>query len=271
MTRLLVGWGSSSVYGIGPALDSVLADTPVRFVNEGRGGETSHHSAARLGSLPVAVSVAGGALPSAGTVRLRETPLVQNAPALKAFAGEAASVPGVVHGDEERLFFTRQSPGDAVAVDASPFLPRVGHRLRGEDTLLWMGKNDLVRGASAEEVIARTDGSAEWVRRGGGRAVVIGHFVNTASDPETREKVLAVNAAHAGRYGDRFVDVQGFVTSEEVWSVTGLTPTAEDRAEQHLGHKPPSLSSDPGHFDMAGYLAVARLLRRRLDVLGWLS
>src|SRR5690625_6259012 len=63
MSRRIVGWGSSSMALIGPAMDSVLAADGVPFVNEGRGGETSHHTAARIGSLPLPVRVAGGTLP----------------------------------------------------------------------------------------------------------------------------------------------------------------------------------------------------------------
>ena len=76
MARLstpLVGWGSSSMAGIGPAMETALHGTGTLFLNEGGGGETSHHTAARIGSIPVPVRVAGGHLPAAGTVTLEPT------------------------------------------------------------------------------------------------------------------------------------------------------------------------------------------------------
>src|SRR5690625_7513033 len=71
MSRRIVGGGSAAMAVIGPAMDSVLAADGVPFVSEGRGGETSHHTAARIDSLPLPVRVACGTLPGAGTVRLR--------------------------------------------------------------------------------------------------------------------------------------------------------------------------------------------------------
>lgn len=267
----IVGWGSSSMALIGPAMDSVLAADVIPFVNEGRGGETSHHTTARIGSLPLPVRVAGGTLPSAGTVRLGPTGLDLVAATMKPFAGHVSGLEAVAHGSEEGVFLTRTEPGGPVPVDGEPFVPHLGTAWRGEDCLLWMGKNDLNRGASASAVIERIDATAEWLAAAGARVVVIGQFTNNGSAPEMREKVLAVNAAHAGRYGDHYADVQNFLTSPELPAVTGLAPTPEDLSERSAGNKPLSLSTDPGHLTTAGSLVVARHLRAHLDQLGWLG
>src|SRR5690625_1107467 len=111
MSRRIVGWGSSSMALIGPAMDSVLAADGVPFVNEGRGGETSHHTAARIGSLPLPVRVAGGTLPGAGTIRLEPTGLDLVATALKPFAGHVGGLEAVAHGDEEGCCSPAPSPG----------------------------------------------------------------------------------------------------------------------------------------------------------------
>src|SRR5699024_12233766 len=75
LSAALVGWGSSSIALLAPALEAVLAPCGVTYHDQGRGGETSHHTAARLGAIPLEVSVDGGRLPAAGTVRLRPTAL----------------------------------------------------------------------------------------------------------------------------------------------------------------------------------------------------
>lgn len=256
---------------IGPAMDSVLAADGARFVNEGRGGETSHHTAARIGSLPLPIRVEGGVLPAAGTVRLRPTDLDLVAAFLKPFAGHVAGVEGVVHGTDDGVVLSRTEPGEPVAVDGEPFIPHLGTAWRSADSLLWLGKNDLNRGASAAEVIDRIDATAEWLAGGGARVVVIGQFTDNGADPQMREKILAVNAAGAARYGDLYLDVQAFLTSPELLALTGLDPTPEDHHERLAGSKPPSLSTDPGHLTMNGSLAVARQVREHLHRLGWLD
>lgn len=265
MARLstpLVGWGSSSMAGIGPAMEAALRGTGTLFLNEGGGGETSHHTAARIGSIPVPVRVAGGHLPAAGTVQLEPTELDLVSTFLKPFAGQVAGVDAVVHGTEDGIVLTRAVPGRPVPVDGEPFLPSRGEDLQGCDTLLWLGKNDLNRGQSADGVVERIVTTAEHVSRAGARVAVVGQFVNNGAANDLREKVLAVNTACAAHFGPSHLGVQDLLTSARVEAGAGITMSAEDLAEREAGAKPPSLSNDPGHFNQIGnHLVAARIVR----------
>lgn len=263
----IIGWGSSSMALIGPAMEVALAPWGVGFLNEGRGGETSHHTAARLGSIPLPVSIEGGRLPAAGTVRLLPTALDLVPHALKPFAGHVAGIAAVVHGTTEGIFLTRLRPGEPVAVDGDPFVPVTPAALHGRDALLWMGKNDLNRGQDAAGVIDRIVTSARFLAAAGARVAVVGQFTNNGADPAMREKVLEVNRSCAEHFGPAHLDVQDFLTSPALPAATGIDPTAEDLAERAAGAKPPSVSTDPGHFDQLGNAAVARHLLRGLQQL----
>lgn len=224
MIPALIGWGSSSMALIGPAMDAALTPFGIGFVNEGRGGETSHHTAARIGSIPLPVAVEGGALPAAGTVRLLPTEL--------------------------------------------DLVPLAESALRGRDAVLWMGKNDLHRGQDVEGVIERIVSSARFLEQAGGRVAVVGQFVNNGAEPALRDQVLAVNTGCAEHFGAAFLEVQEFLTSPALPEATGIAPSAEDLAERAAGAKPPSISTDPGHFDQLGNAAVATHLLTGLQRLG---
>lgn len=268
---MIVGWGSSSMEGIGPALEVALDGTGRELRNLGKGGETSHHTAARLGALPPLLTLPDGVLPAAGSVPARSV-LDLQAVSLRAVAGTVAGVRGVLGPSAEQVVFTRETPGPPVAVPGPvPFHSLLGPQLAAYDTLLWIGKNDLHHGDSAEDVVGRTRATAGWLTARGTRVLVLGHFVNTGSPAELQRRVEATNAALQAEYGDHFLDVNGPLTAPHVWERTGLTATAEDRAEQAAGRKPPSLSADHNHLDMVGYHLVARLVRDRLRVLRWLE
>jgi hypothetical protein len=267
----LAGWGSSSMALISPALEAVLAPCGVTYLDQGRGGETSHHTAARLGALPLPVSVPGGRLPAAGTVRLEPTALDLAAQFLRPFAGEVAGVPAVVHGIEQGVFLTRLHPGEPVAVADDPFIPLIGSALRGTDALLWMGKNDLNRGQGAAGVIERIVASARHLERAGARVAVVGQFVNNGAEPAMREQVLAVDTACREHFGSAHLDVQDFLTSPALPEATGIPACREDLAARAKGEKPPSLSADPGHFDQLGNVVLASHLRSGLQGLGLLE
>ena len=129
MRPALVGWGSSSMALIGPALEAALAPSGTGFLNEGRGGETSHHTAARIGSIPLPIAVAGGLLPAAGTVKLLPTELDLVSHALKPYAGHVAGIPAVVHGTEDPLIPVRNGMRLAQLIPGARYveLEHVGH------------------------------------------------------------------------------------------------------------------------------------------------
>lgn len=271
LTSALVGWGSSSMALIGPALEAVLAPCGVTYHDQGRGGETSHHTAARLGALPLPVSVPGGRIPGAGTVRLQPTALDLASQFLRPFAGHVADVPAVVHGTEQGVFLTRLHPGEPVAVSGDPFVPLVGSALRGTNALLWMGKNDLQRGQDAAGVIERILASARHLEDAGARVAVVGQFVNNGAEPAMREQVLTVNTACREHFGPAHLDIQDFLTSPALPEATGVPPSREDLAERANGVKPSSISTDPGHFDQLGNVAIAGRVRTGLQGLGLLD
>ncbi len=267
---MIVGWGSSSMEGIGPALELALSACGRELRNLGKGGETSHHTAARMGALPPLLSFPDGVLPAAGSVPVTSV-LDDQAVSLKPVAGTVAGMAGVLSPRDERVVFTREAPGAAVPlVEPVPFHALLGPELAEHDTLLWIGKNDLHHGDTPEGVVERTHAAADWLASRGTRVLVIGHFVNTGSPAELQGRVEATNAALAERYGEHFLDVNGPLTAPDVWERAGIAPTDEDRTEQAAGRKPPSLSADHNHLDMVGYHLVAGLIARRLRSLGWL-
>lgn len=269
--RTLVGWGSSSMDGIGPALDAALDGTGTRFVNQGSGGETSHHIAARVGAIPAALAFPGATIPAAGGIPVEASALTHRGSSLKPFAGVVAGVSGLLTWQDERLVFTRGEVGPAVRVGGEARLrPSLTDDFAGQDSLLWMGKNDLADGAGATGVIERTDRTATWLTDCGARVLVIGHFVNTRSTREAAQRVLDTNAAYAATYGDHFLDCQELLVDRGLWRRIGLAPTDDDLAEQVAGHKPPSVSTNDGHLNAVGYLVMAYAIVARLRKFGWI-
>lgn len=250
-------------------MECALGRHGTQFINQGHGGETSHHTAARIGALPLSVKVEGGVLPPAGAIRLQSNPLDQGSSSLKPFAGVVAGVEATVRGTDSGVWMARRAPGAPVPVDNDPFIPSAGTALRAHDSLLWTGKNDLTHGATADEVVLRVRRTVEWLRGGGTRVALIGVFTSNDADSAVRERVLAINAALDHAFGEHYIDVQQFLTSEELSLATGLPFTDEDLADIAAGSKPMSLSTDASHLDQVGNHAVAARITLRLSELGW--
>lgn len=267
-------WGSSSSAGIAPHLQFLADSHGVTLTAGGQGSERAEHIAARIGSHPAMLIPADGSLtiPASGAVTVTSSSFTP-ASYLKAYTGTWAGVHGTLSSTATAMTFTRTTAGETVTLTGeAPMIPELGHAARDAVTLLWMGKNNTGTPGSAAHVIGLTDQAHDWLAPLQKRCLVLGHFVDTNQPAAStqRTNVTAINAAHAGRYGDAFLDVSGYLTGSQVWTDTGITPTQTDLDQQALGNKPPSLSVDNLHLNGPGYEAVRDLINDRMTTLGWI-
>ena len=274
-TKSWSGWGSSSMEGMNSNMRARSGELGVPdYYNGAKGGERSDHIAARLGSVPALLNFPSNIVPASGAVLVSSSNLSISA-SLRSYTGWVTSMEGEkVHGTlsstSSAITFTRTEAGNSIPVKPStPFIPEIGPQHRGDTAFLWMGKNNITQ---VDRVISDTDKSYEYFVPLVKRVIVLGHFMNTgqaATNNNTRTSLLKINQAHAERYGDCYFEVNDYLTSNQLWIDTGIKPTDIDLAEQAMGNKPPSVSSDAGHLNGAGYLAVSNRLKAHIQTLGW--
>ena len=267
------GWGSSSMERMASqfvAMTAALAPD-ASYYDGGKGGEQSTHIAARLGAIPLLVTVTGGVILGSGNTSVSASNANPSA-SLKPFTGWLNGVHGTMRATNSIFYFARTIDGDEIPTAGEfQFIPEIGPQHRGDVGYLWMGKNDAP-GYSAESIIQRTDASFDWFSPFVKRCLVIGHFHDSTTEPTSLEAQIldSVNAAHKARYGDLFIDVQAYLMSDQVWIDTGINPTPADLEQQALGQKPTSLSVDNGHMSSAMYIALnENIIQPRIRQLGW--
>jgi len=81
------------------------------------------------------------------------------------------------------------------------------------------------------------------------RYIVLGHHVNHGVTEAVKSGVLEVNTYLKNKYKNRYVDIQNWVTSSQIWTDLSITPTQADLDAQASGWIPPSVSSDGVHLD----------------------
>lgn len=275
----IAGWGSSSMKQAEGPLSVMSNGFGATYVDGGKYSEKIENITSRLGSHPALLTVSGGRIPNSGTVRV-DSSNVPFGNQMLAFSGYVEDLRGKkIRGSLSWnavggwAVFTRESSG-AVADIApdSPFIPDLGNLHRNAVTLLWMGKNNDTESNAVSKVVSYTDEAVEWLSPVSKRVLVLGHFINTNTSAisEVRDRLNAINAAHAKRYGDQFVDVQAYLSSPKLWADTGITPTQADLNAQSLGNKPESVSADNGHLNSAGHNAVTNfLIKPAMTNLGW--
>lgn len=266
------GWGSSSMFLMHSHFSELAQAAGAAFYAGGKPSERSNQIAARLGSIPALLTFPGNRLPASGSTAVN-SPTIPGADLLtySGYVTDTAGnrIKGTLSDVGGVLTFTRTTAGTERTVAAgSEFIPDLGHKHRDAVTFLWMGKNNVWE---TQRVIDETNASFDYLAPLAKRCVVLGHFVNTgaAANDASRQPIAAINDAHRRRFGPAFIDVAAYLTSSRVWADTGITPTADDLAQQATGNKPPSLAADAGHLNAAGNQAIKALVQRTLAALGW--
>jgi hypothetical protein len=267
------GWGSSTIAQFSE-LTALAAEFGASYYNGGQGSESSTHGAARLGAVPALLTVAGGVIPAgAGSAIAVSCSNVAAASYFRATDGYLNGVKGQLTASDTTFTFTRSEAGAAVTtVGELPFIPVDGPLHRADVTFLNLGKNDIQLNMSPTDVIKRIDVSFDWMAPLVKRVIVIGQFSNvgTASGSTNMTSLAQINTHCRQRYGRQFFDLGAYLAGSQVWIDTGLTPNAEDLAQQALGNIPPSLTSDNvAHMNSTARAAVALKLKAMIVSLGW--
>lgn len=272
-TDAWAGWGSSTMEGASTALRTMLTAEGITYFNGGKGAEQIQHHAARMNARPALLTFPNNVIPASGAATVTVSNVSPTAN-MKQFAGVVAGVRGTLSASNTAFTFTRTTPGGQVPCPAgSPLEAEDGIAHRADTILLQPGKNNLTNASvSARSIADMAIQMYEYAAPLEKRVLMMGQFVNTGnSSPAIKANCNNWDAMMREYCGATFFDTTAWVTSAELWDMPGApTPTEADLAEQALGNKPPSLSSDAGHFNTLGYTLYTAALKAHLTGLGWL-
>lgn len=231
----------------------------------GIGGEDSAQILARIG-------VASYQVLDAFTIPTTTTPVVLTVktpitPTGKSMLANFGMNPCYIHGIEgaidvdygaSEITFTRTVAGEALNVVEgedllfrSSEIPFVSENI----LILWMGQNDL-------GVIADTQvGYFKSVSRLCQNFLFLTPHINTSDELESKMAI---------EFGSRYINMRRWVLTTAL-DDCGITPTQADLDAIALGNPPPSLLSDPIHFnDTANEIIANYLIRGRLQQLKYI-
>ncbi|HDH1457093.1 TPA: hypothetical protein PIT96_001187 [Klebsiella michiganensis] len=274
-------WGSSSfvVAGASGNFAAMAHDLGVAdWNNQGQGGESSFQVAARWGAIPFTLVFPGNVIPASGTVAVTCTQLPSNFcnNFLKTYSGVVGGVSGTLSWSSASLQFTRTTEGAAVSLSGgTDFIPTIPASYRDGVVLIWSYKNDMKYSTQTEinmdvifNNVVKSFAHASTLAK---RALVIGIFNDSSYTNELYKTRLAeMNNRMRAHFGDLYCDTQDYICSSQIWTDTGITPTADDLAMQASGYKATSLSADSAHLNTTAHKAVVEhVIKPKLISLGW--
>ncbi|ELP0295592.1 hypothetical protein RZL42_003325 [Klebsiella michiganensis] len=274
-------WGSSSfiVAGASANFAALAQELGVAdWNNQGQGGESSFQVAARWGAIPFTLVFPGNVIPASGTVAVTCTQLPSNFcnNFLKTYSGVVGGVAGTLSWSSASLQFTRTTDGAAVSLSGgTDFIPTIPASYRDGVVLIWSYKNDMKYSTQTEinmdvifNNVVKSFAHASTLAK---RVLVIGIFNDSSYTNELYKTRLAeMNSRIKAHFGDLYCDTQDYICSSQIWTDTGITPTADDLAMQASGYKATSLSADSAHLNTTAHKAVVEhVIKPKLISLGW--
>lgn len=274
-------WGSSSfvVAGASANFATMAQELGVTdWNNQGQGGESSFQVAARWGAIPFTLAFPGNVIPASGTVAVTCTQLPSNFcnNFLKTYSGVVGGVAGTLSWSSASLQFTRATDGAAVSLSGgTDFIPTIPASYRDGVVLIWSYKNDMKYSTQTEinmdvvfNNVVKSFTHASTLAK---RVLVIGIFNDSSYTNELYKTRLAeMNNRMRAHFGDLYCDTQDYICSSQIWTDTGITPTADDLAMQASGYKATSLSADSAHLNTTAHKAVVEhVIKPKLISLGW--
>lgn len=273
-------WGSSSMEGgLGAehtprpvyVHDEVrCAFDPVPVHNIAYGAQWSRHTTILRGLDTPLVTIPDGY--TGGKVRVSvDAPI----PALWSFRCHgtlSSGATGTLLGSPENEWYFES---DAGPVTTGTFMSSWHAKCAQSRHVLWTGKNNIW---DLETVKSDVDRLVEAARNPERDTIILGQWVtmHDLNAPDKLANMAALNEYHAEKYGDRFIDVQKILTSEEgltsdpVRSL-GLLDQADTRAELDQGIVPtPIRASDGVHLSGWGNLLVSWALIEKMKELAWM-
>lgn len=263
----------------------------ISFIDLSTGGMCSEQLLAQW-SRPL-ITNAAATIPTSGTVTITSTNVPSTVFGPFSWTGTLAGVPGTMSKPNNVTtgpwtFTPSAYPGAPVSVPTGTSFIPTGANFRNAVVVLNTPKNNLTNnGGGTTDVNAlfeMTKQAYEFATATAKVVLVPGVFVdtNTPAVDANRTRIMAYNALCREYFGDRYIDMQEYLTSAQIWLDTGLTPDATDLAQQALGNKPPQLSLytagswpsgtvDPLHMSViAEFAMVAHWLGRHMTaVLNW--
>ncbi|MFD1949598.1 SGNH/GDSL hydrolase family protein [Sphingomonas arantia] len=253
--------------------DIVAARFGATMVNAGLGGQSTLQVAARYGTAPVTVVVAGGRLMPGANALTTIAPEL-----LRSSNKDARTMPARIAGVSGTLL----RAVDAAGADRTSFVPDPGQKLPrpipngtritvGADTtrydllLLCVGRNGGT--ADPDRFMALVDAIIALARSRADHIVLLG--IPNAADPgEARgtpgyDRIVALNRRLAERYPDLFLDIRA------AYNRAGDPRRADDRADMARDTPPRSLRADHIHYNPAGARIWADAVTEHIRRKGW--
>lgn len=190
------------------------------------------------------------------------------------FPARLGTVTGLVDDADGAWRFTPEDPSARLA--DGTLTSTLTDGLDDARQILWTGKNNI---REVEQVLADVQRLWESTPTPATDSLVLGQWP-TERDPvgsDTGEALATVNAEQADRYGERFLDLQALLTSEDgLASADSVAPLQLlEQASTHealaQGVTPPLLvAADGTHLNGWGNLAVSCAIVERMGALRWL-
>lgn len=181
------------------------------------------------------------------------------------------------HGNN-RIYFTRNEPGEEVAITSPECIITYASRIMTKDDILiiWAGSNDLDEAEDTSYFEYLVELQEQMIANvGTEKYLIVGYTADNYLGVDGYTQCTnRYNALMKEYWGEHFVDIKGYMATYKALADHGIEPTSDDRYRLARGWIPKSFlekSANNIHFNQIGYDCVEGLIEHKLYEMGYIE
>ncbi|MFW2123374.1 hypothetical protein ACG94O_10415 [Acinetobacter ursingii] len=129
-----------------------------------------------------------------------------------------------------------------------------------------IGKNNLSNRYSAEQILNGIKMMTDYLEKNKNyNYIVVGFFVDT--DGNNKEQIIKTNNLLSQQYGNKFFNVEDYISSQSIWADVNIRPNNQDLESQENKNLPVSLSRNNGHLNNIAGKALSIKIAKKISAL----
>lgn len=233
--------------------------TGIQTLNQGIGGQTSTQIAARIGAIPLYVTIKDNKISNADSIIITDKSvnvLYDSGHYIGKLEGTLCGVEGWITTDAKgNWFFHRNKKGNVIECPpGSVFIPQNDYK-KNDFFIFWLGRNNY---GDIKTVLSDINACVQFIQRKGCKFLVLS-VLNADVESEHRggdgyQTLSILNKRIEKEYPSNFIDVRTPLVNSYVLSLN----TDKDNYKKDV--IPSSLRSDHIHLNASGYRLLAKII-----------
>lgn len=271
----VISYGSSSFYYMYPHLKADLEAYNVEYISNSIGGQIIETMSALQGSNPIELHfekniIKGNNIPNPVIIKQHHD-LGSLQPKGKFEVILSNDVKGTLDLDE-KIFSTKSDISEETYQHLKVNFGFNKYKYNAIH-ILNIGKNNITMGNyTSDQIFNGITNMVNYLEINGNyKYIICGYYIDRGMSLDQKVKILEINKKLSDKYREKYLDIQDYLISTEIWEDINIRPTPNDILYQKKYELAPSLSRDPKHLSSKVDSKLSYIIKNKIIAMNYFN